>query len=129
MDDNPGTSWAVSWDPESSRIYLRLTGRLTVESAEASTARFLELAGTHEFALVAELGSVEGYERRAREIWGDAFARTRRQMQTAHLVGLRPVFRMAAATVCLATGIRAKFYEELREVPGAPWRLDEAANG
>ncbi len=109
--DEP-VSWSLEWNDAKSRIELQIHGRLDAATGVASADRLVELADGRPFTLVADLTDMRGYDREAREAWQRAFTRMPGQMQGVTFVGLGPVFRMAAATVCLATRIKAEFHPD-----------------
>ncbi len=111
--------WDLDWDPSHTRIQLRIEGHLVEDVGRTSAARLLELTDGRPFELVADLSLMTGYDRASREAWQHAFIKIRGLLHTVHFVGLGPVFRMAAATVCLATGTKAHFYESADAIPTA----------
>jgi hypothetical protein len=109
--------WDLSWDPQRRRLRLTIAGHLDADQGGRAAQRFRDETQAHSVEFIADLSGMTGYDRAAREAWQAAFIDRRGQVFAIHFIGLTPVFRMAAATVCLATRIRAHFYESGDPLP------------
>ncbi len=109
-------SWSLQWDRPGERLVLTIVGRHEVEPALDASKRFLELVREAPIELVVDLSEMTGYAREARQAWTGVLKDTRTSIRVVRFVGLSAVFRMAAATVCLAARIEASFHESRDDV-------------
>lgn len=108
MSDEP--LWTLERKDGLGAIELRVQGRLDADSGIAAAKRLVEIAEGKPFIFVADLTGLEGYDRETRQAFQSAFLEMPGQLKEVRFVGLGPVFRMAAATVCLAARIKADFH-------------------
>ena len=118
MDDQK-LWWRLEWDDDHERLLLDIEGYFDEKEGVRGAERLRELGSQGPFELVADLSLMTGYDRATREAWQSTFIDLRRSIKAVHFVGLGPVFRMAAATVCLAARIPAYFYESADAIPRA----------
>lgn len=122
MDENQSPPWTVERDPSGTRIRLRVSGHLDETVGTQAAQEFLRLGRAGPFEFIANLEGMTGYDRRVREAFQAAFLELKDHLYVIHFVGLGPIFRMAAATVCLAAGKKAEFHSDEQSIPATAAR-------
>jgi hypothetical protein len=85
----------VRWSsPRSSVLVVTFRGRVTVESGQASAARFLELLGTRRVHVVMDVCCVSGYASAARKAWQTALMPQRGQLLSLTIASDSSLTRM-----------------------------------
>jgi hypothetical protein len=113
-------SYTLTYQAETRRMLVVVTGFATGEKSKKACAEFIELLGKKKVDFVADLDKVTGYESDARQVWQECLRSVRSQIGYILVVGRKipPMVRMAATVVAAFTGVPIRFFPTYAELDG-----------